>query len=77
MREEARQVEGGRHGEGQERALQHRVSTYHFLICIRNIKSLKSYSLFRSILEIVAAVKGVEANLLCDTVYQNTMRLFF
>ena len=30
MREEARQVERGRHGKGQERALQHRVSTTHF-----------------------------------------------
>ena len=31
----------------------------------------------RSILEIVAAVKGEEADMLCDIVYQNTMKLFF
>lgn len=30
-----------------------------------------------SILEIVAAVKGEKAAMLCDTVYQNTMKLFF
>ena len=31
----------------------------------------------RGILEIVAAVKGEDVDKLCDTIYENTIKLFF